>query len=74
MEAEPPEDGFVDAIWPLGDVVEVWLEGGAAGGVEQQLGGAAALGAETPAISEPSPSFWSVGASSLPSASIPLAD
>jgi hypothetical protein len=32
----------------------------------QQLAGTMGLGAETPAISEPRPSFCSVGASSLP--------
>ena len=52
-----------------------WLAGADDGvTIEQQLGGAAGLGADTPAISEPSPSFWSVGASSFPVVSIPLAD
>jgi len=54
--------------------VDVWDDGGAAGAIEQQLGGGTGLGAETPAISEPRPSFCSVGASSLPFASIPFAD
>jgi len=43
------------------------------GGIKQQPG-TTGLGAETPAMSEPSPSFCSVGASSFPLASIPLAD
>jgi len=73
-ELETSEEVFADAICPLGGAVEVWLEGGEAGAVEQQPGAVAGLGAETPAISEPSPSFCSVGASSLPFASIPFAD
>jgi len=36
--------------------------------------GAGGRGAETPAMSEPSPSFCRLGASSLPVGSIPLAD
>ena len=36
--------------------------------------GAGGFGAETPAMSDPSPSFCKLGASSLPVASIPFAD
>lgn len=36
--------------------------------------GARGLGAETPAISDPSPSFCKLGASSFPEASMPFAD
>jgi len=54
--------------------VEVRLEGGVAGAAEQQLGEVTGLGAETPAMPEPRPSFCSVGASSLPFASMPFAD
>jgi hypothetical protein len=57
-----------------GAEVVVWLDGPAAEGEELALGGAGGRGAETPAISEPRPSFWSVGASSLPLESMPWAD
>ena len=46
---------------------------GVLAGAEQQLG-TTGLGAPTPAISEPRPSFWSVGASSFPVESRPFAD
>jgi len=46
------------------------VEAGAAeGGV-----GAGGLGAETPAVLEPRPSFWRLGALSLPLGSMPLSD
>lgn len=75
-----PAGGVADWVWgaleqhigaglSAGDVVGA----GDDAGIEQQLG-TTGLGAETPAMSEPSPSFCSVGASSLPLASIPLAD
>ena len=48
-------------------------EGSVPEGTEQQSG-TIGFGAETPAISEPRPSFCSVGASSLPVESRPLAD
>lgn len=49
------------------------------GGVElgeaiEQQAGTTGFGAATPAMSEPRPSFWSVGASSLPFASRLFAD
>jgi len=46
---------------------------GPAGLAEQQLG-TTGFGAPTPAMSEPSPSFCRVGASSFPLASSPFAD
>lgn len=75
-----PADGVEDCVWgaveqhirvglSAGDVVGA----GDDAGIEQQPG-TTGLGAETPAMSEPSPSFCSVGASSFPLASIPLAD
>ena len=50
---------------------------GAAGALDVGAGfadGDLGFGAETPAMSEPSPSFCRVGASSLPFASMPFAD
>lgn len=55
---------------------EVLSEGGGAVELEGavQHFGTTGLGAETPAISDPRPSFCSVGASSFPVALRPLAD
>lgn|GEM_PF-6828701 len=44
--------------------------GTAAAGTAGETFGITGLGAATPAISEPNPNFWSVGASSLPVASM----
>ena len=75
-----PAGGGVDCV--CGAAEQQVVVGLSAGGVvvaedvgviEQQFG-TTGLGAETPAMSEPSPSFCSVGASSFPLASIPLAD
>lgn len=55
------------------DGAAVEPEGVELAGAEQQFG-TTGLGAETPAMSEPSPSFCSVGASSFPVESRPLAD
>jgi hypothetical protein len=58
------DDGLDDWGWAAGAVA-------GDGDVEQQLGEVTGLGAETPAISEPRPSFCRVAASSLPLESIP---
>ena len=67
-ELEPKPGAFPDAL-----PGPVELAGGAAlcGAVPAGAGG---RGAETPAMSDPSPSFCKLGASSLPVASIPFAD
>jgi hypothetical protein len=65
-DAELPERACVDAAEVAG--------GSAEAGASQQLAGTIGLGAETPAISDPRPSFCSVRASSLPVASRLLAD
>jgi len=75
-----PAGGVVDCGWGA-ELAEQQLMGDVeppAGlkpddAMEQQLG-TTGFGADTPAMSEPSPSFCSVGASSFPLASIPLAD
>ena len=69
--AEEPDNVLDDGLDDRG-----WAAGAPAGDgdVEQQFGAVTGLGAETPAISEPRPSFCSVGASSLPLESIPCAD
>jgi hypothetical protein len=42
--------------------------------VREECCDAGTVGAETPAMAEPSPSFWRLSASSLPVASRPFAD
>ena len=71
----PEETGEFSAIAEVDAGAAGWLEGAADGAIiEQQLGGATGLGAETPAISDPRPSLCNVGASSFPSAWMPFAD
>lgn len=78
MDEEGEDEGeeAAEATGPPLDEVEVCgtvegaLDEGAAFGEPGTIG----FGAETPAMSDPRPSFCKVGASSLPFASIPFAD
>jgi len=69
---EAVKGGAAGAAWS-DDGGAVEPEGAALEGAEQQFG-TTGFGAETPAMSEPRPSFCSVGASSFPVESRPLAD
>ena len=66
---------MLEAVTELAEGTDVCGWPGADGGVDMGAEfGTTGFGADTPAMSEPRPSFCSVGASSLPVASIPFAD
>ena len=77
-EGEDEGEEAAEATGPPLDDAEVCGTGVAEGALDEGAAfgkpGTIGLGAETPAISEPRPSFCKVGASSLPFASIPFED
>jgi hypothetical protein len=77
LALKPAVGAMAAAVAALDEALDVVVEaaGGAAGALEGELpAGAGGRGAETPAMSEPRPSFCKLGASIFPVGSIPFDD